>query len=241
VVINRDVIVKNIVLTDNAKKNVAIGVDNGLVKHYVIGNSEGIFNVGSTTDWKVIEHLRNLYNATMVIDALPYPKKPSELVSKYPNKVFVNYYKRDKDDLKIIRWGKNEKGGVVYSDRNKLFDEIIEQFYSGNIVFNIDHISLQNYIEHWESLYLAKNVDNLGIERTSWESSNGEDHFAHATNYWYIAMDKMKSGGGGVVENIINNRISSYNPVINKNKTVDGQETDIKFVFEKPNKNWDEY
>ena len=55
----------------NPQTSVAMGVDNGVKKHYVIGNKYGIFKIGITEDWAEIERMRNHYNATMVIDALP--------------------------------------------------------------------------------------------------------------------------------------------------------------------------
>lgn len=241
IVVNREVIVKNIVLTENKKENVAMGVDNGDEKHYIIGNDEGIFAVGKTKDWDEIERLRNIYDATMVIDALPYPKKPTELVEKHRNSVFMNFYKKDKDDLKTIRWGKKDKSGTVYADRTKLFDEVIAKFYAGDITFNLSQIALEQYINHWESLYLAKTEDAMGIERTSWESSNGEDHYAHATNYWYMAMQRLKTGDGGVVSAAKVER-KHYSPEIKKDGTYTDETTSTDYIFEgDSHKSWDEY
>ena len=181
IAVNRQVIVKNIIYTQNKAQNCALGVDNGIDKHYVLGNAQGIFKVGKTQDWDEIERLIKQYQPVTVIDALPYPKKPKELVEKYKHRVFMNFYKKDKDDLSVIRWGKKEQSGVVYADRTKIIDEVIEQFYSGKITFNIGESVLEqeDYIKHWESLYLAEVEDSMGIKRTSWESSDGNDHLAH--------------------------------------------------------------
>lgn len=241
VVVNRDIIVKNIVLTKNDKKGIVIGVDNGIKKHYVIGNKTGIFKTGVTEDWDEIEKLLKVYpDAIMVIDANPYPNMPKKLMKKYQGKVFISYYNRDKDDPRIIRWGKKERGGAVYSDRNKLFDQVIDAFYNGEIRFNISHIGLEDYIRHWETLYQTKQEDSLGIERIIWESSTGEDHLAHATNFWFIGMERQKTSASEVLTNKPKN-IKDYAPVIKDNKIQD-ETTDIKYIFEKqPAKEWDEY
>ncbi len=238
VVVNRETIVRNIVLTTNDQKDVAIGVDNGIQKHYVIGNKTGIFKVGVTEDWDDIEKMIEVYNATMVIDTLPYPNKVMELQKKYAGRVYGSFYKRDKDDLKTIRW---QKGGVVYSDRTKLFEEVIEAFYRGTIKFNISHLELEEYIKHWETLYLSKATDTNGVERTVWESSTGEDHFAHATNLWWIAMTRYGIGDGGSVRPRAGDD-NNYSPVIKADNTIDDATTSTDYIFKRQSKkSWEHF
>jgi hypothetical protein len=178
----------------------------------------------------------------MVIDALPYPKKPTELVRKYQGKVYMSFYKKDKDDLAIIRWGKKEKSGTVYADRTKLFDEVIAQFYAGKINFNVSHIELEQYIAHWESLYLAKVKNALGIEMASWESSNGVDHYAHATNLWYMALQRIKQGTGEVLSTQPEGE-HIYSPKLDEEGNIQDATTSIDYIFqnERGSKEWDEY
>jgi hypothetical protein len=237
IVVNREIIVNNIILTKNEAQNCAMGVDNGVIKHYVLGNDKGIFKVGKTKDWDEIERLIQIYKPMTVIDALPFPKKPTELVQKYKHRVYLNFYKKDKDDLKVIRWGKGDKSGTVYTDRTKIIDEVIEQMYSGKITFNMTAYELDEYIRHWESLYLSKVEDSMGIERTNWESSNGEDHLVHATIYWYLAMQRLKEGQGGTVKPDLLGE-HSYSPVVKDGK-IEDESMDIKYAFEEPKKNWD--
>src|SRR3990167_3579206 len=88
--VSRESIIKALNPGHNPRTNVAIGVDNGIVKHYVVGNRYGIFEIGTTEDWQFIEDLRNRYQATMVIDALPYPHTPQILAEKYPGSIYVH-------------------------------------------------------------------------------------------------------------------------------------------------------
>lgn len=69
--VDRQTIIDCINPDANPRTDVAIGVDNGRYKHYVIGNRLGIFQVGMTESWEEIEDLRNRYSATMVIDMNP--------------------------------------------------------------------------------------------------------------------------------------------------------------------------
>jgi hypothetical protein len=71
IVIDASLILSNISNRLNDKTQVIMGVDQGLKKHYVVGNSQGIFEVGSTKEWRDIENIRNKYDAIAVMDALP--------------------------------------------------------------------------------------------------------------------------------------------------------------------------
>jgi len=200
VVVDREVIVSNIVLTENKKLDVAIGVDNGIEKHYVIGNSQGIFEMGVTKSWDDIERLIQKYQAKTVIDLNPYPKMPKSLAQKYRG-VFCSFYKRDKDQLGTVQWGKKEKRNMVYSDRNKIIQECIDLIVDGGVSYNMPESALEQYIYHWDNIYQIVEEDALGVSRAVWKTVEGRpDHFVHATVYWMLAM--MKTGErGGVVTN----------------------------------------
>lgn len=197
--ISKDTSVSRKTITDclspgyNPRTNVAIGVDNGVKKHYVIGNKYGIFDIGITEDWKMIEDLRNRYNAVMVIDALPYPNYPRKLADKYPGKVFVHYYQPDRKRIGIIRW---DQEGVVRSDRTKIIDSVVGDFNSRDITINMTERQLEDYIYHWEQLYRMIKLTPQGIRKPSWETiENKPDHFAHATIYWRVALEQTLSLG----------------------------------------------
>lgn len=200
IVVDREAIVKNIILTDNSRLNVAMGVDNGVEKHYVIGNEEGIFEMGVTKDWKVIEDLKVKYGAMTVIDLNPYPKMPKALAEKYRGEVFCSFYKRDKDMLGTVQFGEGERYGMVYSDRNKIIQETIDDIVDGGIHYNFVERDLEQYIEHWDNIYQVVEEDSLGVPRSVWKTGpNKPDHFVHATVYWRLAMMKMRHKGGEVV------------------------------------------
>lgn len=181
----------------NPRTEVAIGVDVGVTKHYVIGNRYGIFEVGTTESWDDIENMRNRYGAYMVIDMMPYPNVPKRLIKKYPGKVFGHYYGEDKKTNEVIRWGQKEKSGIVYSDRTKIIDAVVADVIAQDIWFNLTATELEEYIYHWGQLYRALRKNETGIEIPYWETIEGRpDHYAHATVYWYIALQKTLTQGG---------------------------------------------
>jgi hypothetical protein len=168
-------------------------------KHYVVGNRYGIFRVGITKSWEDIEDLRNQYGATMVIDANPYPNTPKKLVEKYRGKVFMNYYVQDAKRVGVIRWGVNEKRGIVESDRTKIIDAVVAELNSQDITFNLTTTDLETYIHHWEQLYRTIEETTRGQKIAVWKTIEGRaDHFAHATVYWRIALEKAQLTSGVV-------------------------------------------
>ena len=193
--VTRESIVKCISPGFNPKTAVSIGVDNGIVKHYVVGNRHGIFEVGTTEDWQDIENLRNRYSASMVIDALPYPNTPSKLAEKYSGKIFLHYYQQDTRKVGVVRWD----GKTVRSDRTKVIDALVAEINSGDLTFNMTVTGLENYISHWEQLYRQLEETPLGTIKPTWKTIEGkDDHFAHATIYWRIALEKTMAYGGVV-------------------------------------------
>lgn len=197
--VDRATLVKCLSPDYNPQTEVGIGVDNGIIKHYVIGNKYGIFRVGTTESWQEIEDLRNRYDATMVIDANPYPEPVKRLVQKYRGKIFMNYYEEDKKQVGIIRWGEKEEDyGVVKSDRTKIIDMVVAGFHAQDILFNMSQTDLENaqYISHWSVIYRTIITTDKGMEKSIWLTQEGKpDHFAHATVYQQIAQTRVLSGG----------------------------------------------
>ncbi len=193
IVVDREVILKNIVSEPNLKEKNVIGVDTGLTMSYVLGNSQGIFKIGATKDWDDIEGLMRKYEATAVFDALGDLTKPRKLRDKYRGRVWLCYFKKDRDAPEAIKW--NGKEMAVYADRTKIIQQVIDQFIDGNIKFQMRQDELVDYIEHWKTLYQIAEKDSLGIERKKWETS-GENHLLFATIYYYLALKRSGTGKG---------------------------------------------
>ncbi len=200
--VSRGEILKNVMPGSNPRSNVAIGVDNGIVKTYVVGNKYGIFQVGETESWEEIEELRNRYGAYMVIDANPYPAMPKKLVEKYRGKVFMHYYVQDKKQVGTIRWGDGDRRGIVESDRTKIIDAVVADFVNGDMPFTMAPQELENsgYIHHWQQMFRVVEETERGIMSPMWKHPEGKpDHFAHATVYWKVAMQKTLSDSAVIV------------------------------------------
>ena len=214
--VSRKTILNCLVPGYNPRTDVAIGVDNGVKKHYVLGNKYGIFEIGITEDWEEIESLRNQYNATMVIDANPYPNMPTRLANKYAGKVYLHYYQQDRKTEGTLRWDTRS----VKSDRTKIIDYVVAELNSKDISFNLTEHDLEEYISHWSKIYRVIKETNIGTRKPEWETiENKADHFAHATVYWRIALEQTL-GQGGVVRAPRPGRHLGRNPEVGSGGTV---------------------
>jgi hypothetical protein len=194
-----DIIYRNCTPDINAQERVVIGCDSGLKKHYVLGNKDGIFYAGIAQDWSEIDSLLKKYERSVaVIDALPDLTEPRRLREKYPGRVFLCHYARDRKTMQIVRWGKGEELGNVVVDRNRGLQMVIDDFAAKKIPLQGTQDDWAEYQSHWDTLYKVTTLDTLGVPTFSWESSNGLDHFCHATLYWRVGMDRFKNDGGKI-------------------------------------------
>ena len=194
--LTRDTIIKCLSPGGNPKTDVAIGVDNGITKHYVIGNRFGIFRIGKTDSWQELEELRNLYDAVMVIDALPYPTTPTQMASEYPGKVFIHYYQQDKKNVGIIRW----EDRVAKSDRTKMIDSVVAELNARDLLYNLTTYDLEEYITHCTNVFRIIRMTPQGIPKPEWQTfENRPDHYFHATVLFRVALEQTL-GQGSIVD-----------------------------------------
>ncbi len=191
--ISRQNIIDNHSLNKNDMQNVAMGVDQGNIKWYVIGNETGIFMQGSTESWDEIEKLRNRFNATMVVDGLPDQRETKKLVEKYPFKIWRAIYKPDTDQRELVQFGSKNQPHMVYIRRDEVFDEIVDDIMQANLPIQVPMSDLTEFINHWEAMTRVVEEDSEGNQRFKWIETS-DDHFAHATLYWWVAMKKIHKG-----------------------------------------------
>ena len=194
-----DIIYRNCTLDINNQERVVIGCDSGLKKHYVLGNKDGIFYAGVAQGWEEIDSLLKKYERSIaVIDALPDLTAPRALREKYPGRVFLCHYARDRKTMQIIRWGKNEELGNVTVDRNRAIQMVIDDFAEKKIPLQGTPDDWDEFQSHWATLYKVTEIDTLGVPVATWETSTGLDHFVHACVYWRTGMNRFANDGGKI-------------------------------------------
>lgn len=199
--IDRQVIYGNISRDVNDKKNVAMGVDQGVVKHYVLRNEQGIFAIGDTKRWSDIEDLARKYNATVVMDAQPYPRDAKKLVDKYKSgngpRFYMAWYREPKDRSSVCEWLSGKRGGEVIINRTMMFDLVVDRFVNGDMPINMPERELGEFTEAWAGMFRAVTEDQYGVPRPIWDTGDkAHDHKAHATIYSEAALMKVTGRGG---------------------------------------------
>lgn len=223
-----DMVFRNCTSVVNLQERVVIGCDSGIKKHYVLGNSQGLFYYGVTEKWDDIEELLKKYERSVaVIDAMPDITEPRKLREKYPGRVFLCHYARDRKTMQLIRWGKDKEFGNVTVDRNRTLQVLIDEFSDKRIPLQGTMDDWAGFYKHWSTLFKMTDVDALGTPQFTWETSDGNDHWCHATLYWRTGMDRYKNDGGFVFSGQKSNFPTG--PEIAPDRTVPA--TDPKKIF----------
>lgn len=221
--LDRTVVLRNLSAEPAIERNVAIGVDVGKTKHLTIGNPMGIFKTITCNEWEEVEYWRNLYDAVMVIDAAPEFTIPARLVKKYPGKVFMAVYTDDKKGLGTIRWGEGDKDGMVYIDRTKAFDHVVQELTSDKFKYHGSAADYDEYIRHWSNIYRIVERTKTGHDVARWVETQGRpDHFPHSHIYFRAALERVFNAvGAGVVETMPRHNTAPLAPMVGADGRID--------------------
>lgn len=189
--VDREVIYSAYSSRPNSRTGMAMGVDSGVRKHYVVGNIEGIVEVGVCDTWEEILQVQQRYQAKCVIDSGPDITEPRRFIKALSGTFFIANYQRDRAMSGNIRYGLRDRRGWVYIDKHKTIQEVMEMWVERRIKINIRPQDIsEEFIKHYENMARIKDVDSLGRPVYRWEADNGEDHFVNATVYWRAALER---------------------------------------------------
>lgn len=200
--VTADIIERN--LTDRINDQsgrIIIGVDSGIPMWVVVGNMQGIFYYGSVRKWSEIEALMRRWPESIVVgdqggDLLGI----RDLQERYPNRVFLVYYRRDRKTQEIIKWGSDDKFGEVVVDRNKAMQLVIDEFTDRRLPLFGNKTDYHDYTTHWLNIYRTEEIDKSTMKpQYIWER-NGPDHLTHSTIYYRVGVDKFKDANVGFFE-----------------------------------------
>jgi len=190
--ITREHISQNLSMDVNLLEDNVMGVDQGRVKWYVIGNKQGIFAIGKTEKWSEIERLMKMYNATVVCDGLPEQQKPKEFADKYKGRFWRAFYKPTSDQTELAKFIAKKKYSVLIQ-RNESFDELVDKVVTGQFPIHMNINDISEYVEHMTNLVRVVKEDSEGNQRFEWVRTDA-DHLAHATLYFYTALNRGTIG-----------------------------------------------
>jgi len=192
-----DVIFRNLTENINNQERVVIGCDSGIVKHFVCGNTQGLFYYGKTEKWEDIARLlKKFERSILVVDAMPDITGPRQLREQFPGRVFLCHYARDRKTMQLVRWGENAEAGNVIVDRNRMIQLVVDEFADRRIPLQGTRDDWAEYYSMWDDVYRVTVEDALGVPQFEWAKKTGNDHFVHATSYWRAGMSRFGGGNG---------------------------------------------
>lgn len=187
-----------------------IGVDSGVKLRFVYGDMGGLKGFGECDRWEIdpdepnrpsIEHLLKKFPRSIVVaDQGGDIIGPRKLREKYPGRVFLAFYQRDKKTMQMVHWGDNDEVGRVLIDRDRMIQMVGDEFTDRRIPIRYFQKPDEwyDYWLHWSHIYrLAEEDKKLKTITYRWERSDRDD-WVHATVYWRAGIGRF--GGKGSVE-----------------------------------------
>ena len=221
--IDPEVVLKNVSNVPNTQEpRVIIGVDTGLPIHYVCMNKQGVFYYNTCKPSRQKEDgtvsdpydeldsmLRHFKRSVLVADQGGDYIGIRRLQAKYPGRVFLCFYRKDRKSEKIIQWGENEEYGKVVVDRNRMISLTVEHLREpGFITLNGQREEWELFASHFDNIYrelivqkeaIGKDAHTLYGNEYVWKR-NGADHFVHALIYALVGMDKYSQDLATIVK-----------------------------------------
>ena len=125
----------------------------------------------------------------MVIDQGGDIIGPRKLREKYPNRVFLCFYRQDKKNDELISW--DDDKGTVQADRNKCIQLVVDEFTEKRIPIYGTDSEWWDYWIHWSHVYRVEDYnENTGMTKFTWMRSDRDD-WVQATVYWRIGMSRF--------------------------------------------------
>jgi hypothetical protein len=182
-----------------AKGQVVIGVDTGKNLHIVVGDQDGIFYNEEADDYDAVEKLlRRFPRSIAVIDQGGDIISPRKLREKYPGRVFLCTYRRDRKGMQLVIWGQNKELGSVIADRNRVIQLVADETGDGRLDIAGVHDDWKMFIEHCLNIHRTEEENALGQKEYVWVRT-GPDHFLHALCYWRIGMTRNLTGQAAII------------------------------------------
>lgn len=229
--VNKEDILGNVTNEKNDYNGrMVIGVDTGVKLRFVYGNKQGLLGYGEMTDYmpdavnklpldKTLEYfLKKFENSIMVIDQGGDIIGSRKLRQKYPGRVFLCHYARDRKTMQLIRWGEGDESGNVQVDRNRTIQWVIGEFKDKRVkLYRGTEEQWYDYWLHWSHIYRTSEENTLGVKEYVWHRSDRDD-WVHATVYWRVGISRF-GGNGMIIKNTPDTEPNSY--VINPDNTVE--------------------
>jgi hypothetical protein len=172
----------------------AMGIDVGKVLHVVIGCKIApkrfmILRVLEVSGFSDVHDLAKKYNVkNCVIDALPETRVVRAFQEQEDYEIFLCYYKESQATGPAF----NLNTGIVQVNRTEICDQ------THHLMTESDKCQLprrcqglEEYVKQMASMFKREEIDEKTGQRVFRYYSRGPDHYRHATNYFYLAAQRV--------------------------------------------------
>lgn len=179
-----------------------MGVDQGADLHVVVISLRPqlptILFLGILREWEELDYYMKAFNVgCCVVDALPETRNARAFATRFPQRVFLNYYVESKKGNTV--W--NEEEFIVQENRTESLDESHKWITDEEIVLPAAGIpEVEIFIKHSHNVAKKLVEDETRGAKKYIYVKLGEDHFRHAFNYAVIASERVLRGGIGIGE-----------------------------------------
>lgn len=195
-VVNRDTILRACAPSHIPRLNVSLGVDQNVSEQiWVAMTPQGVFAHGKAKSWEEIEHLKYMWDATVVCDPNPYSTMPKQMAHKHA-RWYLCYFKQ-MVGMDIVQW----KESVVYADRTRLLDLVAMEIAEAKMLFREAPSALEDYIKDWANIYRTTVEEEDGRVKSEWLKKEGKlSDFSFATAYARIGLGRVMGGSAQIIE-----------------------------------------
>jgi hypothetical protein len=172
-----------------------MGVDVGDTLHAAVGHLVGggklcVHWLEEFTDWQKLDALMVNHGVGLcVIDAMPYKNSAKEFARRFPNLVYIQYFKGD-----TLKEGIEGEGELavpkVTTDRTESLDDTVDMLKQGDIILpdRSEYEVVETCISHLKMLIKDLKEDSSGNKKYVYKGGV-ENHFGMALNSMRIAAE----------------------------------------------------
>jgi hypothetical protein len=196
VTVTRQIILDNISRTANhepIKGQVAMGVDQGNEKQWVLMDHAGMFAYGRSDSWEEIEMIRDQWNATIVMDADPETGAPKRICDKYAGRAWRAKFSPESDQRELAKFSPDSDRSLVLIRKHEMFDRLANDFNALQEKINMHTNELHEFADEWQNQVRIVSEDRNGNQRYEWVKT-GKCDLPYAYLYAKIAMMKIGRG-----------------------------------------------
>jgi len=187
--------IKNLLTDINERAGrVIMGVDTGIKIRWVVGDKNGLFNMGECDSYEELQREMDKYkDCIVVMDKGGDIIGAQEFAYKNAGRVFLCYFQHDKQKLDLIKWHEDADYGLVSADRNRLIQLVVDEMADKRIPL---YGSLEKWWDlwlHWQFMYRIVEEDRMHNLVYVWDCDKAahRNDYALAMCYYRVGIDRF--------------------------------------------------